>query len=342
VKKQNDKERFLEMLLEEMIDKGLRRPRRNRKSAAIRSLVRETSLNACDFIVPFFVREGLNKREAIEHLPGVFRYSIDLLVREVRKIFEEGVLGVLLFPWIEEFLRSDDARWALEKEDIIPKAIAALKEEMPELLVVSDIALDPYTSHGHDGVVRDGKILNDETIKILNKMAILHAEAGVDIVAPSDMMDGRVGAIRRSLDAQGHQDVGILSYTAKYASSLYKPFRSALGTRVAFGDKKTYQMDPANVNEALLEAKLDEEEGADMLLIKPATFYLDVIAKIRESTSLPIGAYHVSGEYAMVMAAHEKGILDAKEVFLEALLSIKRAGANFIVSYAVPLILERL
>ena len=318
-----------------------KRPRRNRKTPAIRSLVEETILRPADLVAPFFVLPGQNQRVPITSMPGVERLSIDLILRQAEALHTAGVPAIGLFPVLGSENKDLQASAALDEEGLIPQSVAILKQEIPSLCVITDLALDPFTSHGHDGVVNDkGEVLNDATVEILAKMAVVHAQAGADLVAPSDMMDGRVKAIRSLLDENRHHDVGILSYTAKYASSLYSPFRDALGSQLKFGDKKTYQMNPANIREALLEATLDEEEGADRLMVKPALFYLDVISQMRAHSNLPICAYHVSGEYAMVMAADEKGYCDANKVFYEALLSIKRAGADFIFSYAVPKVLK--
>ncbi len=317
-----------------------KRPRRNRKTPAIRSLVEETLLRPADLVAPFFLLAGEKQKQQIASMPGVERLSIDHVLKEAEALHASGVPAIALFPVICPEEKNPQASAALHEEGLVPRALAILKREIPSLCIITDLALDPFTSHGHDGIVNEkGDVLNDATVEILAQMALVHAQAGADLVAPSDMMDGRVKAIRKKLDDYRHHDVGILSYTAKYASSLYSPFREALGSQLQFGDKKTYQMNPANIREALLEAALDEEEGADMLMVKPALFYLDVIAKMRAHSHLPICAYHVSGEYAMVMAAHERGFCDAQKVFLEALLSIKRAGADFIFSYAVPLIL---
>lgn len=319
----------------------LKRPRRNRKNDAIRSLCQETLLSPKDLIMPFFVVLGKGRKEPIPSLPGVFKWSKDELVKEAALLHEKGVPAILLFP--AEAKKDLNGSYALSPEEAIPEAIAFIKKEIPSLQILCDVALDPYTSHGHDGIVDSlGYVLNDATVAILQKMALLYAEVGADCIAPSDMMDGRIGAIRRALDEKKYTEVGILSYTAKYASSLYGPFREALGSKLQFGDKKSYQMDPRNVREALREMALDEEEGADILMVKPALFYLDVIAKMRQATELPICAYHVSGEYSMVMAAEEKGYLDAEKTFLEALISIKRAGADCMVSYAIPRILSML
>lgn len=312
-----------------------RRSRRNRNSPAIRTLVRETNLLASDLLLPLFVREGRNIREPINAMPEVFRLTPDLILQEVREAYRLGIRGVLLFPVINKELKDSRGSQALVSENLANRTIAMLKQEMPDMCLMIDIALDPYTSHGHDGLASDtGEILNDETVEILGEMACRAAAAGVDIVAPSDMMDGRIAYIRQSLDREGFQKVGILAYSAKYASGFYGPFREALSSTPAFGDKKSYQMDPANVREALLASALNEQEGADMLMVKPALPYLDVIAKLRAATQLPICAYHVSGEYAMVMAAAKNGWIDGPRVMHESLLSIKRAGADFIATYA--------
>ncbi len=291
--------------------------------------------------MPFFVLDGEKRDETIPSLPGLYKLSVDKILKKAENLHKVGVPAVLLFP-LEEHKDATGSR-ALSPDGLIPRAVKALKKEIPSLCVICDVALDPYTSHGHDGVInKEGYVLNDETLKLLAQASLIFAEAGADLVAPSDMMDGRVEAIRRHLDAAKFQDVGILSYTAKYASSLYSPFRDTLKSHVAIGDKKGYQMDPRNSREAIKEAKLDELEGADALMVKPALFYLDVLAKIKEKTLLPVCAYHVSGEYAMIMAAQEKGYIDAEKAFLEALISIKRAGADFMISYALPQILHHL
>jgi porphobilinogen synthase len=320
-----------------------KRLRRNRRSEAIRKMVRETELSVADLVVPIFLIEGENTREPIPSMPGVERLSIDLMIREATELSERGVQSVILFPVIERSLKTDGAEEAWNPDGLLARAIRELKRELPGICVMADVALDPFTSHGHDGLTNEkGDILNDETIDCLVKMSLMQAEAGIDFVAPSDMMDGRVGEIRKGLDQGGYEQVGIMAYSAKYATSLYGPFRDALQVKLAFGDKRTYQMDPANVREALLEAQLDEEEGADILMVKPALFYLDVIAKLRQQSKRPIAAYHVSGEYAMVMAAHQNGWLDAGNVFHEALLSMKRAGADLIFTYASKWVIDRL
>ena len=319
------------------------RMRRNRKSETVRKMIQETTLSPSDFAVPLFLIEGMRKSEPIQSMPGVARLSIDLAVAEAAELYERGIPAIVLFPVLDPSQKTETAEEAWNPDGLLANAIREIKRQVPEICIMADVALDPFTTHGHDGLVdKQGKILNDPTIECLIQMSLMQAEAGVDFVAPSDMMDGRIGAIRKALDEQGHEEVGILAYSAKYASALYGPFRDALQVNLQFGDKKTYQMDPANVREALLEATLDEEEGADFLMVKPATFYLDVIAKLRQQTQRPIAAYHVSGEYAMVMAAHANGWLNAEKVFYEALLSIKRAGADLIFTYAAKQILDRL
>lgn len=314
-----------------------RRPRRNRKSPAVRSLVRETTLGAEDFIYPLFVHEG-DEDQSIASMPGCTRWSLDGLLREAGEAHALGVPAVVLFPAIAERLKTPDADECANPDGLVPRAIRALKQAHPELCVITDVALDPYNSDGHDGLVRPGadgspRVLNDETVEVLCRQALCHAEAGADIVSPSDMMDGRVAAIRRELDAAGHQEVSILSYTAKYASSFYGPFRGALDSAPKAGDKKGYQMDPGNAREALREAQLDEEEGADMLMVKPAGPYLDILARLREATPLPLAAYQVSGEYLMIESAAAAGWVDGRAVALETLTGIKRAGADMILTY---------
>lgn len=319
------------------------RLRRNRSSEAIRQLLQETRLHASDFVAPFFIIEGHQKSIPIRSMPGVHRLSIDMLLREVESLHRQGIQAVALFPNVGEECRTDCASEAWNPEGLVPRAIYAIKQAFPSICVIADIALDPYTSHGHDGLLNErGDVDNDITVERLIRMASLYAAVGVDMVAPSDMMDGRVGAIRNALDEEGYERVNILSYSAKYASSLYAPFRDAVGAVSLKGDKKSYQLNPANRREALLEAVLDETEGADILMVKPALLYLDIIRDLRETTHRPIAAYHVSGEYAMVLAAHQMGYLDASKVFYESLQSIKRAGADLIFSYAIPYVLDRL
>ncbi|BAE81777.1 delta-aminolevulinic acid dehydratase [Chlamydia felis Fe/C-56] len=317
-----------------------RRPRRNRRTAAIRDLVAETSLLPQDFISPFFVKDGKNIREEIESLTGVYRWSVDLLLKEIERLCSLGLRAVILFPIIPSHLKDAYGSYSSNPKNVLCKSIYEIKKFFPDLCVISDIALDPYTTHGHDGIVDRGEVLNDESVRILGNIATLHAEMGADIVAPSDMMDGRVGHIRSKLDQSGWTKTLILSYSVKYASSLYHPFRDALGSHLQFGDKRNYQMNPKNVLEALLECSLDEQEGADMLMIKPAGLYLDVLHRVRSRTTLPLAAYQVSGEYAMISAASKLGWLDKEAMFVESLISIKRAGADMIISYATPLILE--
>lgn len=309
------------------------RPRRNRRTAAIRDLVRETELTPAHLIYPLFFHAGQDD-QPIESMPGCTRWSIDGLVKEAGEAHKLGVPAVVLFPAIVSKLKTRDAREAWNAKGLVPRAIKALKAAHPTLTVITDVALDPYNADGHDGVVsNDGIILNDETVTALCKQALCHANAGADIVSPSDMMDGRVAALRAALDKEDFTDVAILSYTAKYASAYYGPFRGALDSAPKFGDKKTYQMDYANAREAEREAALDEAEGADMMMVKPATPYLDIIHRLRQKTTLPIAAYHVSGEYLMIKAAAASGWLDEKKIVLETLTGIRRAGADMILTY---------
>ncbi len=318
-----------------------RRPRRNRQLAAIRGLVQETHLHPSQLIAPLFIVEGKSQQQIIASMPGVFRYSLDLLLKEVMALYELGIRAVDLFCYVPVEKKDAQGSEAVKQDNLLQQAIRLLKQEIPEICLMADIALDPFTIHGHDGILNEqGLVDNDATLLILGQMSVLAAEAGADIVAPSDMMDGRVAYIRMMLDQAGYSSVGILSYAAKYASAFYGPFREALNSAPKFGDKKGYQMNPANVREAIMECQLDELEGADMLLIKPALPYLDVIARVREVTTLPLGAYHVSGEYAMVMAAAQNGWLDANRIFEECLLAIKRAGADFILTYAAKRVAE--
>ena len=296
-------------------------------------MLRETRLSPDDLVLPLFVHEGEKLRTPIDAMPGHARLSIDLLVEQAHEAFELGIPGVALFPALEDALKDPRASQSTKPDGLLQRAVRTLKRELPELLVITDVALDPYSSDGHDGVVIDGRIDNDETLPILAAMAVAQAEAGADVVAPSDMMDGRVGAIRTALDEAGFTDVAIGSYCTKYASAYYGPFREALDSAPKAGDKKTYQMDPANAREALREVELDESEGADWLMVKPGLVYADVIRLVREHTALPVAAYHVSGEYAMLKAAAEKGWLDYDACLLEALTSLRRAGADLIFSY---------
>ena len=311
------------------------RPRRNRQSEAIRGLIRETRLSAGQLIYPLFVHEDSDDT-ALESLPGQTRWGPDGLVAEAKRAYGLGIRAVVLFPKVPEAKKNPTGDESWNPDGLIPQTIRRLKESIPELAVITDVALDPYNSDGHDGIVSEGKILNDETVEVLCKQAVCQAQAGADIVAPSDMMDGRVGEIRDALDAEGFENVAILSYTAKYASAFYGPFRGALDSAPKSGDKKTYQMDPANSREALREAALDEGEGADMLMVKPAGPYLDVISLLAESTDLPIAAYQVSGEYLMIKAAADSGWLDEKAAVMESLIGIRRAGADMILTYFAP------
>jgi porphobilinogen synthase len=309
------------------------RPRRNRQSASIRDLMRETDLMPGHLIYPLFLQEG-HENTPIDAMPGCQRWCVEDLVKEAGEAHALGVPAVVLFPRIPDELKTRGAEECHHDGGLVPRAIRALKAAHPSLTVITDVALDPYNSDGHDGLVADdGCILNDETVEVLCRQAVCHARAGADIVAPSDMMDGRVAALRLALDEAGFNQVSIMSYTAKYASAYYGPFRGALDSAPKAGDKKTYQMDPANVREALREAVLDEAEGADILMVKPAGPYLDIIARIREATTLPIAAYQVSGEYLMIKAAAASGWLDEEKVMMESLLGIRRAGADMILTY---------
>lgn len=311
------------------------RPRRLRQNAAIRRMVRETSLSVDDLIYPLFVKEGTSVREAISAMPGQFRYSPDLLAGEVKKIASSGIPAVLLFgiPANKDKLGTQAHR----SDGVVQQAVRRIKDAAPEILVITDVCLCEYTSHGHCGILnRKGEVENDETLDVLAKVALSHAKAGADIVAPSDMMDGRVGVIREALDEGGFENTPIMSYSAKYASAFYGPFREAAGSAPAFGDRKAYQMDPANVREALREIRLDVEEGADIIMVKPAMPYLDVISMAADEFDEPLCAYQVSGEYAMIKAAAAHGWLDEKACMLESLTSIKRAGADMIITYFAP------
>ena len=316
------------------------RPRRLRRTPGLRAMVREHHVSAADFIYPLFVHEGASN-EPIGAMPGGQRWSLDGLLGEVGRAWDLGIRCVVLFPKVADGLKTEDGSECFNDGGLIPRAIRRIKQEHPGMTVMTDVALDPYSCDGHDGIVsNDGIVLNDETVEILCKQAVTQAAAGADLVGPSDMMDGRVGAIREALDDEGFSHVGIISYTAKYASAYYGPFREALDSapRAATGkpipnDKSTYQMDPANSREALTEALLDEQEGADIMMVKPGLAYLDIIHRLRAETELPIAAYNVSGEYAMVKAAAEKGWIDERAVVLETLLSFKRAGADLILTY---------
>jgi porphobilinogen synthase len=310
----------------------LERPRRNRVSPGVRALVRETHLTPADLVLPLFVRPGQGETP-IASMPGHGRLGLDRLLERAGEAFELGVPAVALFPALPDDLKDPRATESANRAGLLQHSVRSLKKALPELVVITDVALDPYSSDGHDGVVVDGRIDNDESLPILAKMAVSQAEAGTDVVAPSDMMDGRVASIRKALDEAGYTDVLICSYCAKYASAFYGPFREALDSAPRAGDKKTYQMDPANAREALREVGLDEAEGADWLMVKPGLPYLDVIQRVRKATSLPVAAYHVSGEYAMLRAAAQNGWLDYDRCLLESLLSLKRAGADILFTY---------
>lgn len=310
-----------------------KRPRRNRKSHAIRSMVEETKLGVENMIYPLFLQDGVGIKDEINSLPGNYRWSLDLLLPEMEVCMNLGIDKFVLFPAVDEQLKDDIASYSYASDNFYLKAISEIKKNFPECSLMSDVAMDPYSSDGHDGLVRDGRILNDETLPILGRMAVAQGQAGIDIIGPSDMMDGRVGFIREELDKHDLKEVSIMSYSAKYASAFYGPFRDALDSAPKDGDKKTYQMNPANKREALIEAELDEAEGADMLMVKPATCYLDVIHLLRENSDLPITAYNVSGECAMIYAASRNGWLDYNSAMSEMLLSIRRAGADGILTY---------
>jgi porphobilinogen synthase len=309
------------------------RPRRLRRSATLRRMVRETRLNVEDLIYPLFVMEGTQQREAIASMPDCYRYSLDTLLVEIKAAQELGIGAIALFPLISNDKKDNAGTESYNPDGLVPHAVRAIKQAFPDLLVITDVALDPYSSEGHDGIVENGEILNDPTVAVLVKQALMQAAAGANFVAPSDMMDGRIGAIRQALDAAGWINVGILAYTAKYASAYYGPFRDALDSAPKFGDKKTYQMDAGNAREAMREVALDIAEGADMIMVKPALAYLDIIHQIKQTTNLPIVAYNVSGEYAMIKAAAAQGWIDEEAVILETLLSMKRAGADVILTY---------
>lgn len=310
------------------------RPRRLRRTEAMRRMVQETQLSVNDLIYPVFVTEGEGQKVEVSSMPGCYRFSLDLLLKEVAECYELGINAIALFPLIPEEKKDATGTESYNPDGLVQRTVKAIKQSVPDITVITDVALDPFSTEGHDGIVsEDGVILNDATVEVLVKMALSQAAAGVDMVAPSDMMDGRIGAIRRALDAEGYTDVGILAYSAKYASAYYGPFRDALDSAPKFGDKKTYQMDPANATEALKEIAMDIAEGADMVMVKPALPYLDIIYRVRNATNLPVAAYNVSGEYAMIKAAGQNGWIDEKKVMLETLTSIKRAGADVILTY---------
>lgn len=303
-------------------------------------MVQETHVSAANLIFPLFIIDGNNQKSEVASMPGIYRHSVDNLLREVESCLKLGLNAFDLFPNIEESLKDKFATESYRDGSLYLRAISEVKKNFPEACVITDVAMDPYSSDGHDGIVENGQILNDETLEVLGKMALAHAHAGADIIAPSDMMDGRVGYIRNVLDDNGFTGVSIMSYTAKYASAFYGPFRDALNSAPKFGDKKSYQMNPANQREALIEADLDEAEGADFLMVKPALPYLDVIKLLKDNTELPIAAYNVSGEYAMIKAAIQKGWLNEQRAITEVLTSIRRAGATAILTYHAKEVLE--
>lgn len=309
------------------------RNRRLRTNEAVRSLVRETLVTPHDFIVPMFVVEGQNVKEEIASMPNYYRYSLDLLKKEVQELWGLGLKSVLLFVKVPDNLKDNKGTEAVNPEGLMQRAVKTVKEATPEMLVMTDVALDPYSSYGHDGIVENGEIINDATKEVLARMSLSHVQAGADFVAPSDMMDGRIKAIRELLEQEGHVNAGIMSYSAKYASAFYGPFRDALDSAPGFGDKKTYQMDPANREEAVKETLQDIDEGADIVMVKPGLCYLDIVRDIRNQVNVPVAVYQVSGEYSMLKAASEKGWLNHDAVMLEQLTAIKRAGAHMIASY---------
>lgn len=311
----------------------LHRNRRLRTNDAIRSLVRETSLSPNDFMFPMFVAEGKDVKIEIPSMPGIYRRSLDLTVKEVKELWDLGIKAVNIYVKVSDNLKDNTGKEAWNKDGLMQQTIRAIKDAVPGMIVMPDVALDPYSIYGHDGIVENGQILNDATVDALTRMSVSHAEAGADFVAPSDMMDGRVFAIRQALEQSGFHDVGIMSYSAKYASSFYGPFRDALDSAPGFGDKKTYQMDYANRIEAIKEALDDVEEGADIVMVKPGIAYLDIVREIKDTVNVPVAVYQVSGEYAMVKAAAEKGWLDHDKIMMEQLYCIKRAGANIISTY---------
>ena len=311
----------------------LKRNRRLRTSASIRSLVQQTLISPSDFIVPLFVVEGKGVKEEIASMPDYYRYSLDLLKKEVQLLWDIGLKSVLLFVKVPDELKDNKGTEALNQDGLMQRAIKTVKEVAPEMYVMTDVALDPYSSYGHDGIVENQKILNDPTCEVLAQMSISHAQAGTDMVAPSDMMDGRILYIREALEEEGFTDTGIMSYSAKYASAFYGPFRDALDSAPGFGDKKTYQMDPSNRSEAIKETLMDIDEGADIVMVKPGLCYLDIVRDIKNEVDVPVSVYQVSGEYAMLKAAAEKGWLNHDAVMMEQVTAIKRAGADLIASY---------
>src|SRR5882724_10158163 len=319
------------------------RMRRNRKSEWARRMVCENVLTAADLIWPIFVIDGARTRMPVDSMPGVERLSVDEAVREAARAAALAIPCLALFPYTDPILRDEDGSEALNPDNLVCQAIRAIKKEVPEIGILCDVALDPYTSHGHDGLLRGAEIVNDATVDVLVKQALREAEAGCDIIAPSDMMDGRVGAIRQALDAAGHTDVQIMAYAAKYASAFYGPFREAVGSaKTLTGDKRTYQMDPGNSDEALREVELDIAEGADMVMVKPGLPYLDIVARVKDTFGMPTFAYQVSGEYTMIKAAAQNGWLDGERAMLESLIAFKRAGADGVLTYFAPQVAEKL
>jgi porphobilinogen synthase len=319
------------------------RPRRNRKAEWARRMVRENVLTTNDLIWPLFVSEGTNQRSAVASMPGVERLSVDQAVREAERAAKLDIPCIALFPYTDPSLRDEQGSEAVNADNLVCQSVRAIKQEFPDLGVLCDVALDPYTSHGHDGLLEDGNILNDATVAVLVRQALVQAEAGCDIIAPSDMMDGRVGAIREALDAAGFLDVQIMSYAAKYASAFYGPFRDAVGSaKTLTGDKRTYQMDYCNSDEALREVELDLAEGADMVMVKPGMPYLDIVRRVKDTFGMPTFVYQVSGEYAMLMAAANNGWLDGERAIIESLTAFKRAGADGILTYFAPQVAEKL
>jgi porphobilinogen synthase len=319
------------------------RLRRNRKSAWARAMVRENTLTVSDLIWPLFVIEGKGKPEAVPSMPGVQRWNIDDVAAQAAIAADLGIPAIALFPNTPSSVRSDDGREALNASNLVCRAVKAIRARGINIGIMCDVALDPYTSHGHDGLMRDGKIINDETVAVLAQQSVVQADAGCDIIAPSDMMDGRIGAIRAALDKAGHQDVQIMAYSAKYASAFYGPFRDAIGSKgTLMGDKKTYQMDPANTDEAMREVAMDIAEGADMVMVKPGMPYLDIVSRVSREFGVPTFAYQVSGEYAMIKAAAANGWLDGEMAMLESLMAFKRAGADGVLSYFARDVAEKL
>jgi len=311
----------------------IHRPRRNRSSQVIRDLVTENNLTTNDFIYPLFLLGGVNQKEEVKSMPGIFRWTLDLMLKEIESCMKLGIHSFVIFPCFPDNVKDKYATLSYDNSNFYLDALFKIKTLFPQSYIMTDVAMDPYSSDGHDGIVENGKILNDETLEVLGKMTLAQAQTGVDAIGPSDMMDGRIGYLRSVLDEKGFTNTSIISYSAKYASAYYGPFRDALDSAPKFGDKKTYQMNPANAKEALLEASLDFEEGADILMVKPALSYLDIIKSLNDNFDVPIAAYNVSGEYAMIKAADEKGWIDGEKVMLETLLSMKRAGASIILSY---------